>query len=280
MKKLRRNFERFCYRHQRVGIPNLMLYIAIASAVVYIMSMVDPSNVLYRLFVFDRGAILRGQVWRLLTFVFVPYGSMLGLLLTLLFYTYVGKAIEGQWGTFRFNLFYFTGLVLTDAAAMILGYTPSASQLNLSLVLAFATVFPESEVRLMFIIPLKMKYLAWFYFAAILFDFVVYPFSYNVFVLVGLLNYFLFFGSDIVRVLPAFLQPKRRPGSGSGTYAPQKPKAKTVRGKVVELPYRHKCTVCGRTEISDPHLEFRYCSRCSGYHCYCIEHINDHTHVQ
>ena len=118
MKNLRRDFERFCYRHQNKGIPNLMLYVAIGTAVVYLFMIIDPSNLLYSFFRFDRTSILHGQVWRLISYIFIPSSivfsgmDVLLLAISLYFYYYIGRVIEGQWGTFRFNLFYFSGVLM------------------------------------------------------------------------------------------------------------------------------------------------------------------------
>ena len=289
MKNLRRDFERFCYRHQNKGIPNLMLYLAIGMAVMYIFMAIDPSNLLYYALYFDRAAILQGQVWRLITYVFIPYdNNPLFLAISMYFYYYIGRTIESQWGTFRFNLFYFSGVIITDIAALLLGATATVGNLNLSLVLAFATLFPENRVLLFFIIPLKMKYLAWAYFGITIWEVIVYPFPYNLFPIFALLNYFLFFGSDILGILPDFLTRGRghaKPFGSFGGFSQKKQKpnpnwAGAYQSKDGQKPYRHKCTVCGRTDTDYPGLEFRYCSKCNGYYCYCIDHINNHAHIQ
>lgn len=280
MKDLRRNFERFCYRHHSKGIPNLMLYIALGTAIMYLFVRIDPSGRLYEFMRFDGAAILHGQVWRLLTYILLPTDSNILLLaVSLYLYYFIGKAIESRWGTFRFNLFYFSGVIIMDLAALLLGVNAHSSALNLSLLLAFATMFPENQVLLMFIIPIKMKWLAWFYFAMLIYGFFVYPLFYSLYTLAALLNYFLFFGADILHILPDFLQPRGRTFTKK-----QKPNANwsnQYKAKPKEQPaYRHKCTVCGRTDVSNPELEFRYCSRCNGYYCYCMDHINDHPHIQ
>ncbi len=291
MKNLRRDFERFCYRHQSKGIPNLMLYLSIGMAVMYVFMLIDPSQLLYYALCFDRSAILHGQIWRLITYIFIPYdNNPLFLAISMYFYYYIGRTIESQWGTFRFNLFYFTGVIITDIAALLLGATATVGSLNLSLVLAFATLFPENQVLLFFIIPLKMKYLAWVYFGITIWEFIVYPFPYNLFPIFALLNYFLFFGSDILGILPDFLTRGRgrgraKPFGSFGGFSQKKQKpnpnwAGSYQSKDGQKPYRHKCTVCGRTDTDYPGLEFRYCSKCNGYYCYCIDHINNHAHIQ
>ncbi|MGN0979995.1 MAG: rhomboid family intramembrane serine protease [Candidatus Avoscillospira sp.] len=287
MKNFRRDFERFCYRHQNKGIHNLMLYVAIGTVVMYVFMMIDPSNVLYYAFCFNRSAILHGQIWRLFTYIFIPTDSYVFLMVIMLFFYYqIGRMLESQWGVFRFNLFYFSGVILMDIGALLLNATASVSYLNLSLILAFATLYPENRVMLFFIIPLKMKYLAWFYFVITILQVVFTSFPYNLFPIFALLNYFLFFGSSILGILPDFMQPRsgsRKKAFGDFGRKKEKPNpnwADGYRSKSGEKPYRHKCTVCGRTDTDYPNLEFRYCSKCNGYYCYCIDHINNHAHIQ
>lgn len=287
MKNFRRDFERFCYRHQNKGIHNLMLYVAIGTVVMYVFMMIDPSNVLYYAFCFNRSAILHGQIWRLFTYIFIPTDSYVFLMVIMLFFYYqIGRMLESQWGVFRFNLFYFSGVILMDIGALLLNATASVSYLNLSLILAFATLYPENRVMLFFIIPLKMKYLAWFYFVITILQVVFTSFPYNLFPIFALLNYFLFFGSSILGILPDFMQPRggsRKKAFGDFGRKKEKPNpnwADGYRSKSGEKPYQHKCTVCGRTDTDYPNLEFRYCSKCNGYYCYCIDHINNHAHIQ
>ncbi len=299
LKNLRRNFERFCYRHRDKGIPNLMLWIAVATIVVYVLSLIDPSNAVVRALVFNRSRILHGQIWRLVTWIFIPSGSYLLLeLVMLFFYFQIGRIIESQWGRLKFNLFYLTGVVLTDIVALAFNMGVSSTYLNLSLLLSFATLFPENQVLLFFIIPLRMKYLAWFYFVVIGVD-VVYcllqvvsnPISAIasiIFVLAPLANYFLFFGSDIRRVFTRNGAPitggfSRRRAASHKRDKNQRPNANwagSYQSQSGQKPYHHKCTVCGRTDTEYPDLEFRYCSRCNGYYCYCMDHINNHVHIQ
>ena len=281
MNNLRRNFERFCYRHQDKGIRNLMLYIAIGTAIVYLIGTLDPSGAFYSALVFDRDAILHGQVWRIITYIFIPRDtSIIGLAVNLYFDYVFGKMIERTWGAFRFNLFYFSGVLITALGALLLGLNASILYIDLSLTLAFATVFPEAQILFMYIIPLKMKYLAWLYFGVTIFQIIQIPFPRNLLPVFALLNYFLFFGSDVLHVLPDFLRGKKK--GIHYTQRKQRTSANWTNGyKKSDAPaYRHKCTVCGRTDTENPGLEFRYCSKCSGYYCYCIDHINDHAHIQ
>lgn len=289
---LRSRFERFCYQHSSWGIPNLMLFIAIGNAIVYLFGYIDPSNVIYQFLCWDTAKVLHGQVWRLFSYIFIPDASYLLLLaIELFFYYFIGRVLEGQWGVFRFNIYYLAGIVLTDVAALAMGIGASSYYLNLSLLLAFATVMPENRVYLFMIIPVKMKYLAWVYFAMLALDMVrmivLVGFPVGLYcallMLVPLLNYFLFFGREIRNVLPAVHSAPGQRFQFRQAAKKQKPNPNWAAGYTSQTgakPYHHKCTVCGRTDTDYPDLEFRYCSRCKGYYCYCQDHINNHVHIQ
>ena len=297
MKNPRRQFEIFCYKNRNKGVPNLMLYICLGTAVVYVMSQMAGNNFLYQLLVFDRSLILRGQIWRLFTYPLTySAGSLLLTAISLLCYYSVGRAMENMWGTLRFNLFYLTGVVMMDVYCMIFGGYASVSYLNLSLFLSYATLFPDAHFLLFFIIPIKAWVFALFDLVVTLvdvfrFSFPVFLFPYNLFPLIALANYFLFFGKDVMNVIPMSWRANARRlfrNKGPKAAKPQKgPKvipfdAGSYQASHAEpqAPYTHRCTVCGRTDVSNPELEFRYCSKCKGYYCYCQDHINNHTHIQ
>ena len=285
MKNLRRDFNRFCFRNRDKGIPNLMLWISLGTALVYLLTSIDPSKLLPYWLYFDRSLILRGQVWRLFSYVFLDFSSnILWLAIFLLCYYSLGRAIENIWGTLRFNLFYFTGILLMDVYCLIFGGMASPYYLNLSLFLAYATLYPDAQFTLFFIIPVKARYLALFDLFFILmgvFDF----FPHNLFPVIALGNYFLAFGRDCLNLLPISwrvnanraakkaVHPRGKtiPFNAAGSYQATHAKPQAL--------YTHKCTVCGRTDADSPELEFRYCSRCKGYHCYCSEHISNHAHI-
>ena len=291
MKNLRSRFERFCYQNRYKGIPNLMLYISIGSAIVYAMSMFDKSSILYALLRFDRGAILQGQIWRLFSFVFAyDAGNIVLTAISLLCYYSLGRAMENAWGTLRFNLFYLTGMVLMDVFCMLFGGNANVYYLNLSLFLGYATLYPNAHFLLFFFIPVKAWIFAMVDLALTLYDVIIYSIiglvPYNLFPLIAIANYFLFFGKDVVNIVPVSWRInlrrlfKKKPAKKAGTIpfpSAGSYEATTVK---VKIPYTHRCTVCGRTDLSNPELEFRYCSRCNGYHCYCEDHINNHTHIE
>lgn len=310
MKKLRTRFNRFCLRNRDKGIPNLMLYISLGSALVYVMSMMAGNDFLYSFLCFDRKLILQGQVWRLITYPLtygVGNGNLLLIAISLLCYYSLGRAIEHIWGTFRFNLFYLTGILMMDVFAMCLGgihvqvgnvlydfsslYSSMGYYLNLSLFLSYATLFPDAHFMLFFIIPVKAWIFALLDLALTLYEVInlstpLFCFPHNLFPLVALANYFLFFGREVVNVFPVSWRLKLGRVFRKKSATQQGPKVLhfettgPYRPAPAKADFTHKCTVCGRTDVDHPNLEFRYCSRCSGYHCYCIDHINDHTHIE
>ena len=279
MKNLRRQFELFCYRNRDKGIPNLMLYIVLGTAVVYVMSQMSGNYFLYNLLVFNRTLILQGQIWRLITYPLTYNISNLLLMAVSLFCYYsLGRVMEQVWGTLRFNLFYFTGVVMMDIWCMIFGGQASVTYLNLSLFLGFATMYPDSQFLLFFIIPVKAWLFALIDLGIVLMDLITMPFPYNFFSVISLANYFLFFGKDVLNLVPRSWQAKFK---SRGSRKSQ-PKVIHFDGEKVKKTsdYTHRCTVCGRTDVTNPEMEFRYCSRCHGYYCYCQEHINNHTHIE
>lgn len=291
MKDLRKRFNRFCYKHRGKGIPNLMLYICLGNALVYLMTVTTNNYALYDLLSFDRTSILQGQIWRLVTFPFtVYYGNILLGLISLVCYYSLGRAMENHWGTFKFNLFYLCGMVMMDIFCLIFGGQASASYLNLSLFLSYATLYPNTQFLFLYIIPVKAWIFALMDLALVLWGLIVYPWPENLFSVISLANYFLFFGKDVLNVIPMSWRVncarlfRRFPGKKRS-----QAKAKTIpfptagsyeaSNATPKAPYTHRCTICGRTDLSHPDLEFRYCSRCKGYYCYCQDHIGNHEHI-
>ena len=287
MKHLRSRFERFCFRHRSVGIPNLMLYIALGNAIVYLMSIVDSSNTLYYLLCFDRNAILHGQIWRLFTYALTyNAGNILLTAIGLICFYSLGRAMENAWGTLRFNLFYFSGMVMMDVFCLIFGGSASVSYLNLRLFLGYATMYPDAQFLFLFIIPIKAWIFALLDLVFVILGLLFNPFPANLFSIISLANYFLFFGKDVLNVVPMSwrmnarrLFRKASPGKKAKTIPFPNAGSYEASHAKQQSPYTHKCTVCGRTDVTNPELEFRYCSRCKGYYCYCEDHINNHVHI-
>ena len=260
-----------------------MLYIIIGNAIVFIFGMMDTTNSLYSLLYFNPAAFLHGQVWRLITFALVPtVDGILWLVISLYFYYFIGSALEREWGTGKFTIYYFSGLLLTAIYSIVWylitgqAVPASAHYLNLSLFFAFATLWPEQQVLLFFIIPVKMKWLAWVDAAFFVYEIVFYIAHGSVgnalIPVVAMLAYLVFCGDWLIDLFrPKTMRQKART-------IRFKQAAQQVQQEQARQGYTRKCAVCGRTDTSNPELEFRYCSRCAGYHCFCADHINNHIH--
>jgi hypothetical protein len=289
LKNLRKKFDLFCMRNSGKGIPNLMLYICIGNAIVYLLSVFAQNSVLYSFLIFDRSRILSGQIWRLFTYPLTMNSgigggvSILLVAISLLCYYSLGTVIERRWGTLKFNLFYLSGVVMMDIYCMFFSNCRAdVYYLNLSLLLAYSTMFPDAQFLFMMIIPIKAWMLALLDLILVLLGMVQSSFPQNLFPLIALANYFLFFGSEVLNLFPVSFRQKLRRLFGKKTQEP--PKVihfhVTQNEQAPKQNYNHKCTVCGRTDVSNPELEFRYCSKCRGYYCYCQDHINNHAHIQ
>ena len=274
MRSIESWLNRFCYKHPRFGIPNLMNYIVIGSVVVYLLNMFSNgtfSSLLY----FSLPHILQGQVWRLISFVFMPLDSrLLWFALSTYLYWMIGSTLEREWGSTKFTLFYIMGVVLNILLGFVTG-TATMTYVNLSMFFAFATLYPNTQFLIFFIIPVKVKWLAWL--DAALFAWSIFQYLFSgipllaLIPVIAILNYFLFFSADFARL---FGRVKHQTSRQTINFKQAQKKARETKG------YIHKCAVCGITDEMDSSMEFRYCSKCNGYHCYCMNHINNHVHIE
>lgn len=266
--------DRFCRKHPRFGIPNLMMYVVFGNLLVFLLDQFS-GGACTDLLCFSRSAIFSGQVWRLVTFIFIPGTyDMISLAISLYFYYFIGNALEREWGSQRFTVFYAMGVVFNILFGLLAGGA-SMHYVNLSLFFAFATLYPDLRFLLFFFIPVKAKWLAWLDAALFAWDVGAYllygPRLYALLPIVAILNYILFFWPEFAY---RFQRVKRQTSRQTINFKKAQQAAKQNKG------YLHKCAVCGRTDTDFPELEFRYCSKCNGYYCYCMEHIHDHVHIQ
>lgn len=258
----------------KIYIPNLMLVITIGTVILYLICMATGSTSAANLFILSPDAVLHGQVWRLFTFIFVPSAfSPILLLISLYFYYWAGSSLERAWGSFKFNVYYLIGMLATIIISFIVKVPVTGEFINLSLFLAFAKLYPDMEVLLMFLIPIKVKWLGYFNWALIAVEairYIVYgKYIYVLYALIPVINYLIFFARS------NYKQKKMQASS----VIRMKDYKKKIQ-KAQKDNYIHKCEVCGITDKDDPNMEFRYCSKCNGKHCYCEKHILDHNHVQ
>ncbi|QYM79248.1 rhomboid family intramembrane serine protease [Horticoccus luteus] len=252
---------------QRVALPHLALLFVIGQVFVALASMLGRLDVGLLLLV--PALVQHGEWWRLITFLFVPPPvSFLFIAFAWWLFYLMGEALEHYWGTVRFNLFIFTGWALTVGAAFVI---PAAFASNLflagSVFLAFAWLNPNFELSLFFILPIKIKWLALLAWLGYAWSFITGGPATRLQVIAAVGNFLLFFGRDIYLTLRYRRRRMRRDVQH------------LVQERAGPQP-RHRCHVCGKTDLSHPQLDFRYCSQCAGDQCYCPEHIHHHEHVR
>ena len=282
--------DRFCYKHPRLGIPNLMLIIVIGNIVVYMMDLFSNGAFSAMLY-FEPFYIFRGQIWRLITFVFVPMSSSspFFFVLSLYFYWWIGSTLEREWGTTKFTVYYAMGVILNILYGIITYLLPfmgsgvvTMDYVNLSLFFAFATLYPDMRVIPIIFLPffsVKIKWLAWIDAALFAFSmissFLRLDIAGGLLPVIAILNYLLFFWSDLTGFVRRTTQRAKYQSSRQTiNFKSATRKAQQEKG------YIHKCAVCGKTDTDYPDEEFRYCSKCNGYYCYCSEHIHNHVHIE
>lgn len=289
-------FER---KFGKYAIQNLSFVLVMCYAVGYLLELFDRSGLLISYLTLNPYAILHGQIWRLVTWVLIPpsSGGLFFTLLMLYFYCSIGTSLERTWGTYRYNVYLFQGMLFTIAGSFLLmGYcylfkpeislmgmalsinSPreyftviammfSTYYINMSIFLAFAATFPDAQVLLMFIIPIKVKWLGIIYAVMLLFQF----FGTNVYgkfaIGASLLNFVVFFLTSRSMM---HLNPKQ-------IHRRQEFKRDVRRSTGIT---KHKCAICGRTEVDSPQMQFRFCSKCDGNYEYCEEHLYTHTHIK
>ncbi|MBQ3879409.1 MAG: hypothetical protein II727_03825 [Oscillospiraceae bacterium] len=203
--KLENKFSRFSIQH-------LMTYIVAGMAMVFVADLIlsTMGRSLSSYFTFFLPYFLQGQVWRILTFIFIPpNSSILFIVFALYFYYMIGTTLEAQWGSFWFDIYYFFGMLGTIIAGFITGWATN-SYLNLSLFFAFAVMFPNFEIRLFFFLPLKIKYLAFFDAVLFIISFITGSWATRAAILASLVNFFIFFGPSFFRSIRDAIETHKR----------------------------------------------------------------------
>lgn len=281
----------------KYAIPNISLMLILCYAVGYVLQLISPSFL--NMLTLNPYAILHGQVWRLFTWIIVPPDSLdLFTIVMLYFYYSVGTLLERTWGTYQYNVYLFMGMFLTVVASFVamgacylvygeyLGEPAVAEAvitmgsmyfstyyINMSILLAFAATFPQMQVMLMFVIPVKMKWMGVVYGVMLVLQLIdgtgfgVGDWFYRSAIVASLLNFVIFYIKSRNRIHMTPKQMKHR----------QQFKQEVKRNTRVT---KHKCAICGRTDEDDPTLEFRFCSKCNGNYEYCQNHLFTHEHVK
>ena len=285
--------SKFEKKFGKYAIPNLTLILILSYVAGYVIELLGSAagvNLLGYL-TLDPYRILHGQIWRLVTWVIVPPDSLdIFTVIMLYFYYSLGTTLERTWGTYRYNVYIFSGILFTvigsflcmgvvylmhgilptesaSAYFYIRSYAFSTYYINLSIFLAFAATYPDMQVLLMFVIPVKVKWMG-ILDAVLMLYYVIKGGVFTKFAIIAsLLNFVLYF----YRMHRSRISPKQM-----HRRAQFEKKSNAGRAKVT----RHKCAICGRTEEDDPSLEFRFCSKCNGNYEYCQYHLLTHEHVK
>lgn len=281
----------------KYAIPNLSLYLILCYACGYLLRLINPAFLNY--LSLNPYAILHGQIWRIFTWILIPPESLsIFTIITLWFYYSIGTSLERTWGTFYYNVYLFMGMIFTVLGSfliMAISYIPDTSNfalmsmlgkqsyfsiigasfstyyVNMSIFLAFAATFPNVQVLLMFIIPIKVKWLGILYAVILASNVVSASFTGKILICASILNFVVFFlmtrSGLRMRVSPK--QMKRRHDYN-----------KEIKHAKSAAISKHKCAICGRNSVDNPEAEFRFCSKCNGNYEYCQEHLFTHTHVK
>ena len=278
----------------RYAIPNLSKYLILGYALGYLIDFINPA--LIDFMTLNPYLILHGQIWRLITWIIIPPSGfdIIWTVVMLYFYYSVGNDLERTWGTFYYNVYIFMGMIFTAIGSFLLmalcyalipeivtgglaaeyfrgvSYYFSTYYVNMSIFLGFAATFPEARVLLMFIIPIKVKWLGIAYTAMLVLEMIQGNIFERVVIATSLLNFVVFFlmtRGGIRRMTPH--EVKRRHDFN-----------KEVRKARPMSVAKHKCAVCGKNSEDNPDTEFRFCSKCNGNYEYCQDHLFTHTHVR
>ena len=287
---LRRKLEKY-------AIPNLTLYLIICYGIGYLMQYLVPAG--YQYLMLDPFLVLKGQVWRLVTWILIPPDSsnIFFVLITLYLYYSLGGLLERIWGTYKYNVYLFSGLLFTILGAFVLcGYSVlmgaqptmytglyllnngsavyfgqfSTYYINMSIFLACAASIPDVQVLLMFLFPIKVKWLGIVYGIILLVNCIQGGIATWIVVIFSLLNFLVFFLRSKGKMHLSVGQIKRQQEFHQKMRAAGQTKGIT----------RHKCAICGRTELDGDDLEFRFCSKCEGNYEYCQDHLFTHQHIR
>jgi hypothetical protein len=285
------NMSPFERKFGKYAIKNLSFVLVICYAVGYLIQMMAPSVLFY--LTLNPYAILHGQVWRLFTWILIPPSNqnIFFTLIMLYFYCSIGTSLERTWGTYKYNVYIFGGMLFTILGSFLLmGYHYlfhadsiaavgaeyfftitsiyfSTYYINMSIFLGFAATFPDAQVLLMFIIPVKVKWLGVVYAVMLVFEFIQMGVDGRFAIAASLLNFIIFFLTSRNMM---HLNPKQ-------IHRRQEFKREVKKSSGIT---KHKCAICGRTEVDSPNMQFRFCSKCDGNYEYCEEHLYTHTHVK
>jgi membrane associated rhomboid family serine protease len=252
-----------------LAVPGLLRYVAFFTALVYLLAKMTspgqpvPESALVQTLQLDPTSIMHGQVWRLVTYIFIPQvGGMLPDWATVAFYVlflwWMGNGLEATWGSFKLTIFYVIGMIGTTVAAFFFGVSVSNWMLALSLFFAFARFYPDLVIYFAYILPMKVKWVAWISAGFLLIQILLGSMQFRAAAISAMANYLIFFGPDLWREAR-----NRR------TVAARRQRFE-MQARDTAAEALHRCATCGATELTNPHLEFRVARDGEEY---CIPHL-------
>ncbi len=293
MNKLERKFGKY-------AVPHLTAVLIGCYIIGYMLQLMDRNIVSFMRL--EPALILQGQIWRLITWIIIPPSSLsIWTFIMLFFYFSIGTSLERVWGDFRYNVYILGGMLITILSAFVcyfifgssiaMGTAFSTYYICMSIMLAYAATFPDAQVLIYFVFPVKMRWIGWIYGALLAYDIVNYiravmqgftfAWIYVIAILASLANFVIFFflnkKKNHIHLNHAQRTARKQFRQASESTRPFGSTEAANQGRVVP---RHRCEICGRTDVSNPELEFRYCSKCNGAHEYCSDHLFTHIHVQ
>lgn len=270
MERLLARLER---RIGRFAIPNLTFWIVGGMALTFIVIYMKPEAIEY--FVLDR-ALAPKQPWRFVSYLFLPSSFQLIWIIFSLYWTWlIGTNLESEWGSFKLNVYYLIGVVGTTAAAWITGLPQTNIWLNTSLFFAFATIFPDYEILLFFIVPIRVKWLALFTAAGIAYYLFEGDNGVRAAIAVALANYFVFFGGHLVALAKGQRLQMKQAVRRSAFRAPVRERDDERRS---EAPANDRvCAICGKRQSDGADIRVCNCEKCGGVaRELCLEHARNH----
>lgn len=290
----------FRRKYGKYAIKNLSLVLICCYAFGYVLEIIPQFNIILNYLMLDPYKVVHGQIWRLFTWIFVPSTSLgLFTIITLYFYYSIGTSLERTWGTYNYNVYIFGGMLFTIAGTFLIflylvlfpedkyvaayglelvmeavSTRVSTYYINMSIFLAFACTFPEVSVYVMFLFPVKIKWLGIIDGAFLLYEIIISDVFTRVIIIMSLLNFVLFF---VLFRMRRFGTPKQRVEQAIRR---ERFKSNVRAGMARPNDAHQKCAICGRTDKDYPELDFRYCSKCNGNYEYCNDHLFTHKHFE
>lgn len=250
----------------RFAIPKLTTFIVGGMAIVFVLAMMKPAFL--GLLTFDAAKVMHGEVWRIFTFLFIPPEASLFWIFFSLYWTWlVGTNLEQEWGPFKLNAYYFLGAIGTIVAAFVTGAPAGNTYLNLSLFFAFATIFPNYQILILFVLPVRVKWLALLSAAGLIYPALVGSWGTRAAIAAAILNYFLFFGAHLVGMLKhRNLEVRQAARRNTHSLAPKR-----------EALVGRACAICGALEDDGVDIRVCSCEKCGGKpRTLCLEHARNH----